>query len=97
MPTQGTMLRRAAVATIAAASLLLPMLAVAQADQRAGARRVATMHPNKHKRSRVAHKELTGPALNVSGCPWPYTNRWPPCQSTFPEGDPNYSGSTGAP
>jgi hypothetical protein len=25
-------------------------------------------------------------------CAWPYRNQFPPCMSTWPEGDPNYHG-----
>ncbi len=33
-------------------------------------------------------------AGDPSGCTPPYTNQYPPCQSTWPPGDPNYHGST---
>jgi hypothetical protein len=30
-------------------------------------------------------------------CTWPYRNQFPPCMSTWPEGDPNYHGSRSGP
>jgi len=99
MPKRASRLRRAAAAAAALAivSLSLPLLVLAPTERQAGAARAATVHPKKHKRSRAVHKESVGAAPNLSGCPSPYTNRFPPCQSTFPEGAPTYSGSTGAP
>lgn len=97
MPMPASRLRRTAVAAIAIVSLSLPLLLLAPTDRQAGAARAATVHPKKHKRSRAVPKKPVGAAPNLSGCPSLYMNQFPPCQSTFPEGAPNYSGSTGAP
>ena len=103
MSTHATSVRGAAVALTAATLLSLSMIPVALAGQRADAARTATLHP-KHKQWHVARKRPSWSTPNISasvphpsGCPWPYRNQWPPCQSSYPEGDPNYSGSTGAP
>jgi hypothetical protein len=37
-----------------------------------------------------------GTALEAR-CTWPYRNQFPPCMSTWPEGDPNYHGSRTGP
>jgi hypothetical protein len=94
-PMRASRLRRAAAA-IAIVSLSLPLLLLVQTDRQAGAR-AATVHSKRHKHVRAAREKPAGPSLNATGCSPPYTNKWPPCQSTFPEGDPTYSGSTGAP
>jgi hypothetical protein len=97
MPMQASRRRRAVAAAMAVVSLSLPLLLLAQSDRQAGAARAATAHSKWHKHVRAAREKPAGPSLNVTGCSPPYTNKWPPCQSTFPEGDPTYSGSTGAP
>ena len=109
MPKQGTWLRTATIAAIAAASLSLPMLSVAQADQHVTQTHATKMHPKKHaarshpmrKQSAVTHGELYGaaPAVipNAYGCTWPYRNQVPPCMGTWPQGDPNYHGTRPGP
>ena len=90
MPKQVTSLRNAAVAAIAAASLLLSMPSVAQADQPAKKTHAARMSPK--KRAAIPGK-IYGAAPNSARCTWPYQNMFPPCMSTWPQGDPNYHGS----
>ncbi len=101
MPKQATSLRSVAIAAITAASLSLPILSVAQADQRAERTHAARMHPKKHT-ARMHHLRQReaevppgtyGAAPNLPGCTWPYRNMFPPCMSTWPAGDPNYHGS----
>jgi hypothetical protein len=98
MPKSVTSLRNA---IIAAASLSLLMVSAAQADQQAEGTPAATINPKKHvvptyhpkrKESQIRPKTY-GAAPNLARCAWPYQNMFPPCMSTFPQGDPNYHGS----
>jgi hypothetical protein len=97
MPKQATSLRNWVVGVIAAAALVLP-ISVAQADQRTDAtvplkKHAARMHHPKQRKSEI-RPGIYGAAANSSGrCTWPYRNQFPPCQSTWPAGDPNYHGS----
>ena len=97
MPKQATSLRSWVVGVIAAAALSLP-LSVAQADQQTNAtvplkKRAARMPHPKQRKSEI-RPGIYGAAANSSGrCTWPYRNQFPPCQSTWPAGDPNYHGS----
>lgn len=105
MPMQGTWLRRAALAALAAASLSLPMLSVASADQPAQQTQASTTHPKKQavkpqsRQPGVAPQPLFGSADSwvAKRCAWPYQNQFPPCMSTWPAGDPNYHGSRPGP
>lgn len=101
MPKRATSLRRVAIAAIAAASLVLPLMSVAQAQQGGEGSPAAGMPLKKH-RARAAHKELYNstrdPYMMQRG-----TGGWTPNAdpsfhdySTFPEGDPNYHGSNGS-
>jgi len=100
MPKQEASLRNVAVAAIAAASLALPALSVAQADQPAEKTHAATMSAKKHA-ARTPHPKqretemapkISAAAPSFPGCTWPYRNMFPPCMSTWPIGDPNYHG-----
>jgi hypothetical protein len=87
-----TSLRGAAIAAVAA-SLSLATLSIAQAQQEIQ----APMHAKKHV-TRMHHPKWRESALynfapNQPRCTWPYTRMFPPCMSTWPEGDPNYHGS----
>lgn len=66
MPKQTALLRRAAVAALATAPLLLPLHALAQIDQPAGAASVAKPQPKKHKQSAGAAKEAVGAPLDLT-------------------------------
>jgi len=96
MPKRATSLCYTAIAAIVAASLSPMMLSVAQANQ--GAKRTHTaathgarLHHRQYRESRIGPK-IYGAAPSSDGCTWPYRNQFPPCQSTFPQGDPNYHG-----
>ena len=97
MPKQATSLRNWVVGVIAAAALVLP-ISVAQANQQTNAtvplkKHAARMHHPKQRKSEI-RPGIYGAAANSSGrCTWPYRNQFPPCQSTWPAGDPNYHGS----
>jgi len=99
---QGTWLRRAALTAIAAASLSLPMLAAAQTDQSAQQTKTVAAHSKKSaakaQRTQSAAQQSYGSEGWVTArCTWPYQNQFPPCQSTWPAGDPNYHGSRPGP
>jgi len=96
MLKQRTSLRRAAIVAIAAASISIPALSVAQAHEQTGTTVTAKTHLKKHKHAQAMHREIyvaasAGPA--IAGCTWPYRNMTPPCMATWPEGDPHYHGS----
>jgi hypothetical protein len=103
MPSEATSLQSLAIAAIAAAALLLPMISVAQAEQRADAaahakKHAARMHhPTRRETQAYPRIYNTAPGTNAApgtpGCAWPYQRMFPPCMSTWPEGDPNYHGT----
>jgi hypothetical protein len=74
------------------------MFSVAQADQQTEAshhmkKHAARMHHPKQRVSQIRRGTYNA-AWDTSGrCARPYQNQFPPCQSTFPAGDPNYHGS----
>ena len=90
MPKLTTSLGAAVVVVVAA--LTLPAVAVETTDQPAKAPVAAKKHPKQHV-SQVAQPQRPA-AAQPRGCTWPYTNQYPPCQSTWPAGDPNYHGSS---
>jgi len=101
MPNQITSLRSIAAAAIAAASLSLFMLPVAQADQQAEKTPAATASPKQHA-AKTRHlkqgesptaPKIYGAAPNSARCTWPYRNMFPPCMSTWSGDDPNFHGS----
>lgn len=82
MAKQAISLRRAAVATIVAALLSLPMPALAQTDQPAGAAGVAKPHPQNHKPSAVARKGAVGAPLDLSAFATNLSVAAPPARQT---------------
>jgi hypothetical protein len=98
MPKHKTSLRYIVAAATTAAALWLPIPSVARADQPAD----ATTHPKKHgatiphqqqSQSKIRPRIYNAAPSLPAGCTWPYQNQFPPCQSTWPAGDPNYHGS----
>ena len=81
-------LRRAAIAGLTTGALWSPLQSVAHADQQSTRQRwqqpPATANP------------WAGTSFQAR-CSWPYHNQFPPCMSTWPEGDPNYHGSRSGP
>jgi hypothetical protein len=95
MPKQVIRLRNVAIATIAAGALALPVAALADQATDATAqpkKHVARTHNPVEKRSEIRPKAYNNAAPEPPGCTWPYRNQFPPCQSTWPAGDPNYHG-----
>jgi hypothetical protein len=92
MTKQNSCLRHAAIAALAAVALSLPMLPVAKAE---GTQPATVTQPKlvakKHRRQSTAVRRHLYGAL-PAGCTWPYQNQFPPCQSTWPQGSPNYHG-----
>jgi len=84
-------LHRAAVIAITAASLSLPMLPMAQADQQVKRTARASTHWKKAKAVQP-ERYAWAPAAAQDRCTWPYRNQFPPCMSTWPAEDPNYHG-----
>jgi hypothetical protein len=84
-----TWLRAALVAvTTGAGALWWPLQSVAHADQQS-VRPRWQQHP-------AATNAWAGTSFEAR-CTWPYRNQFPPCMSTWPEGDPNYHGSRSGP
>jgi hypothetical protein len=83
-----------AAAAVVIAALCLPAAADASTDQPATAA-TAKKHPKKHV-SQVVQAQRPGQPQQWQprGCTWPYTNQYPPCQSTWPAGDPHYHGGS---
>jgi hypothetical protein len=100
MPRQPSAARYAAVAAIAAA-LWLPTFVAAYAGEQADAAPVVHKHKKPKAEPAAANNEprevAPTPSPGLPGCPWPYQNQIPPCQSTWPAGDPNFHGSRPGP
>lgn len=104
MPRQPSAPRYAAIAAIAAA-LCLPTFVAAHAGEQADAAPVVHKHVKKHKKPKAEPAAASNeprevaprPSPGLPGCPWPYQNQIPPCQSTWPAGDPNFHGSRPGP
>jgi hypothetical protein len=79
-----TWLRHAGIAALAAAALFLPLQSVAQAGEQPTGQRLP--------RPPTGPNAWAGTSFEQR-CRWPYRNQFPPCMSTWPEGDPNYHGS----
>jgi len=95
MPKLSISLGTAVVAVLAALSL--PAAAAETTDQPAKATVAAKKHPKQHV-SQVTQQQPPKASSEPPGCnTWPYTNQFPPCQSTWPAGDPNYHGSRTGP
>ena len=82
-----TWLRRAAVAAVTTGALSWPLQSVAHADQQSTGQRW---------KQPPAANAWAGTSFERR-CAWPYRNQFPPCMSTWPEGDPNYHGSRSGP
>jgi hypothetical protein len=82
------LLRRAAVAAMALGAIGGPLHSIAHADQQS-ARQLQQPPP-------AAANAWAGTPFEAR-CTWPYRNQFPPCMSTWPEGDPNYHGSRSGP
>jgi hypothetical protein len=80
-------LRRAAVAVVTVGAFWFPLPSVAYADQQSTRQR---------GQQPAAANAWAGTPLEAR-CTWPYRNQFPPCMSTWPEGDPNYHGSRTGP
>jgi hypothetical protein len=81
-------LRRAAITAGATVALWLPLQSMAQADQQSAGQR--------WQQPPSGTTVWAGTSYEAR-CTWPYRNQFPPCQSTWPEGDPNYHGSRPGP
>ena len=94
MPKQITALRGITIAAISA-SLSLPMLSIAQAQQGPmhSQKPIGRIHRPKSKESEVYPKHIHSFGPNQPDCSWPYQGMGPPCMSTWPEGGPNYHGN----
>jgi hypothetical protein len=88
MPKPTISLGLAVVVVLAA--LCVAAAAADATDQAAKATVAAKKHSKKHV-SQVVQPQKPA-AWQPRGCTWPYTNQFPPCQSTWPAGDPNYHG-----
>jgi hypothetical protein len=96
--------RTVAVAATAAA-LWLPTFVAAAAGEQTGAAPLVHKHVKKHKKPAALPAAANNepreaeppPSPGLPGCPWPYVNQIPPCQSTWPTGDPNFHGSRPGP
>jgi hypothetical protein len=80
-------LRRLTIAAVTTGALSWP-LSVAHADQQPTRQRWQQPH--------AAANAWAGTSFEAR-CTWPYRNQFPPCMSTWPEGDPNYHGSRSGP
>jgi len=81
-------LRHAAIAAVTMGALWWPLHSVAHADQQSTRQRV--------QKPPASANAWAGTSLEAR-CTWPYRNQFPPCMSTWPEGDPNYHGSRTGP
>jgi hypothetical protein len=82
-------LRHSAVAAVTMGALCWPLLSVAHADQQ-------STHQRRQQPPPAPANTWAGTPLEAR-CTWPYRNQFPPCMSTWPEGDPNYHGSRTGP
>ena len=81
-------LDRAAIAAVTMGALWWPLQSVAHADQQSTRQR--------WRQPPAAANAWAGTPFEAR-CTWPYRNQFPPCMSTWPEGDPNYHGSRSGP
>jgi hypothetical protein len=77
-------LGHAAIAAVAMGTLSLPLQSMAHADEQSAGQR-SPQPP-------AAASAWVGTSFQTR-CTWPYRNQFPPCMSSWPEGDPNYHGS----
>jgi len=83
-----TWLGHAAVAAVAMGALWLPLQLAAHAAEQPAVQRVQSPP--------TAPNAWVGTSFQAR-CSWPYRNQFPPCMSTWPEGDPRYHGSRPGP
>ena len=81
------LLRSAAIAGVAMVALW-PLQSIAYADQQTIRQR--------WQQPPAAANAWAGTPFEAR-CTRPYRNQFPPCMSTWPEGDPNYHGSRSGP
>jgi hypothetical protein len=81
-------LRRGAIAALATAALWWALQPVAHAEQQS---------TRQHRQQPAAAPNVWAGTTFEARCTWPYRNQFPPCMSTWPEGDPNYHGSRSGP
>jgi hypothetical protein len=81
-------LGHAAITALAAGTLWLPPQSAAHADEQLAGQRLQPPP--------IALNAWVGTSFQTR-CSWPYRNQFPPCMSTWPEGDPNYHGSRTGP
>jgi len=81
-------LRGALIALLTTGVLWSPLQSGAHADQQSTRQRWQQPPP--------AANAWAGTSFGAR-CRWPYRNQFPPCMSTWPEGDPNYHGSRSGP
>jgi len=81
-------LRPSVIAAVSIVTLWWPLQPVAHADQQSTRQRV--------QKPPAAANAWAGTPFEAR-CTWPYRNQFPPCMSTWPEGDPNYHGSRTGP
>jgi hypothetical protein len=77
-----------AIVAVATAALWLPVQSVAYAQQQPTGQRL---------QQPPAPANAWAGTSDQARCTWPYRNQFPPCMSTWPEGDPNYHGSRTGP
>jgi hypothetical protein len=80
-------LRRGVIATLTTGALWSMLQSVACADQQ----------PTRQRWQPPAAASAWAGTSFEARCTWPYRNQFPPCMSTWPEGDPNYHGSRSGP
>ena len=73
---------------------VLPTAAHAQTQQAAAQSKQAIAAAKRKHYYHQYYNDLYGSAPNLPGCTWPFQNKYPPCMSTFPQGDPNYHGGS---
>ena len=99
MPKQVLSPRNIVIAAVVGAALTMP--ATALADQPADAAMHAKKQTARIHHPQQRHSDIRPRVYNAApeppGCTWPYRNQFPPCQSTWPAGDPNYHGSRPGP
>jgi hypothetical protein len=90
MLNNATLLRLAVFVAIAAA-LTLPAQAVQQAKR-------TSTHKTHWMQTEGSYRGLYARADRIdTRCTWPFRNQFPPCMSTWPEGDPRYHGGQAGP
>ena len=83
-----TRLGYAAITAVAMSALWLPLRSVAHAEEQSAGQRLQVLP--------TAPNAWAGTSFEKR-CAWPYRNQFPPCMSTWPEGDPRYHGSRPGP